>query len=110
MSTKKDLDRAAWSVDKDFYVEYSNCENVIEWIRNEKIITVCFSQKRFISRIKRLAEKFPDQITIKHENPDGSIIACLPLSALHINIRPERIMTEEQRNQAIERFSNPSLK
>ena len=61
-------------------------ENVIEWITNDKTITVSLTQKRFINRVKMLAEKHPNLVEIVAENDDGSLCAHLPLRALHLTI------------------------
>ena len=61
-------------------------ENVIEWITNDNRITVSLTQKRFINRVKMLAEKHPELVDIVAENRDGSLCAHLPLKALHLTI------------------------
>ena len=61
-------------------------ENVIEWITNDNRITVSLTQKRFINRVKMLAEKHPEDVEIVAENADGSLCAHLPLRALHLTI------------------------
>ena len=61
-------------------------ENVIEWITNDKTITVSLTQKRYINRVKMLAEKHPEDVEIVAENADGSLCAHLPLRALHLTI------------------------
>lgn len=61
-------------------------ENVIEWITGDKRVTVSLTQKRFINRVKMLAEKHPEDVEIIAENRDGTICAHLPLKALHLTI------------------------
>ncbi len=61
-------------------------ENVIEWINGDKEVTVTFSQKKYIRKIKELAERYPDEVKIIDENSDGSILAHMPLSAIHISL------------------------
>lgn len=95
-----EFEKAAWEVDKEFDNDEISNENVIEWIRGSKTVTISFTQKRFITRVHNLAQKYPDKVQIVHENSDGSIVAHLPLSAVHISIRPGREMTEEQREAA----------
>ena len=72
-------------------------ENVLEWITNESTVTATITQGRTITKIKRLAEKFPDEVEIIHTNADGSILAHLPLRAIKINLTTKRELTEEQR-------------
>lgn len=78
------------------YASDINNENVIEWIRGSDIATVCFSQKRFASKVRKLAKAHPDKVTIVRENEDGSIIAHLPTKAIKLSI-VERELTEEQK-------------
>ena len=80
-------------------------ENVLEWIKNEPIATVTFSQGKYISKIRKLAERFPDECQITHENQDGSIVAHIPVKWIKIN-NPQRVMTEEEKRLAAERIRN----
>ena len=61
-------------------------ENVIEFYKDSETATVSFSQGRYISRIRQLKEKYPDQIEIVAENKDGSVTAHIPVNAIHIQI------------------------
>ena len=61
-------------------------ENLIEWITGSKTATVTFSQKKFVNRVRKLAEKHPDMVEITAENEDGSITAHIPIRAVHLTI------------------------
>ena len=78
-------------------------ENVIEFIENSKEMTVTLSQARFISKVKKLAKQFPDEVKIIVENEDGTIVAHMPVSALHLNII-KREMTDEEKEAAKKRL------
>lgn len=80
-------------------------ENVIEWQRNSPMATVTFCQGKYITKIRKLAERFPDECEILAENEDGSILAHIPVKWIKIN-NPRREMTEEERRLASERFKN----
>lgn len=83
--------------------DYSR-ENVIGWFKNSDIATVTFSQGKYITIIKKLAKKYPDDVKIL-ENSDGTILAYIPVKAIHISIRNKNIeFTEEQREAARERM------
>ena len=82
--------------DKPYYNPETSCENVVEWIRGSRTATVFFSQKRYISKIRALAKKFPDDVQIVHENVDGSIVAHIPINAVHFNIRRRDVSDEER--------------
>lgn len=88
--------------DRDYSV---NNENVISWIRNAEMATVSFSQGRYVTKIKRLAEKYPDKVQIVSENKDGSILAHVPVKAIKINIIEGRERTEEEIERSKEIFA-----
>lgn len=76
-------------------------ENNIEWLTGQQTVTVTFTQPRFINKVKKLAETH-EGVQILAENSDGSICAHVPLK--FIKLSAPRQMTEEQREQARERF------
>lgn len=80
-------------------------ENVLEFLKNSEDMYVTFSQKRFVTKIKRMAEKYPDEVEILRENPDGSIYAKMPVRALHLNL-VKREISEEQKVEAAKRLRN----
>lgn len=75
-------------------------ENCIEWIKDQKQATLSLSQRRTISRVKKLAEKYPEECQIVAENKDGSVYAHIPVSWIKIN--PSMKLTEEQRTKRAE--------
>lgn len=77
-------------------------ENVIEWINGQNYVCCTFSQKKFINKIKRFAEKYPSEVKIVSENPEGSIYVRVPLS--YLKIGRAREMSEEQKQAARERM------
>ena len=96
--------QASDEVDKEYYNDDVNCENVIEWIRNSPIVTVSFSQKRYISKLKKLAEKYPEDVQIVVENNDGSIVAHLPLKYIKISAPKKMSISDERRRELSDRF------
>lgn len=82
--------------------DYSR-ENVIGWFKDSEIATVTFSQGRYISRIKKLAEKYPDDVKVL-ENADGTILAYIPVKAIHISIVHRTEMSDERKKAASERM------
>lgn len=77
-------------------------ENVIEWIRDENRAGVTLTQGRYITRVEKLAEEYPDECQVVARNEDGSIFAHVPVS--WVKIGPPRNVSEEQRQQASERM------
>lgn len=81
----------------------SGCiENCIEWIRDEERATLSLSQRRTITRVRQLADRYPDECKIVAENKDGSICAHIPVSWVRIN--PSLELTEEQRKKKADAF------
>lgn len=74
-------------------------ENAIEFIKNSKRAMVTFSQGRYISRIKKLAEKYPEkcEIVAIDRIPDEGEIICAHIPTAWIRINPGMDLTEEQR-------------
>ena len=81
--------------------DYSR-ENVLGWFKGSEIATVTFSQGRYIGKIKKLAEKHPDDVKVL-ENADGTILAYIPVKAIHISITHIE-MSEERKKAASERL------
>lgn len=80
-------------------------ENAIEFLSNEDTMTVTVSDTKLANRIKKLAKKFPDLITIHAEGPKngGYLYASMPLDFLQIRpvaVQPKK--TEEQIAEARE--------
>ena len=60
-------------------------ENTIEFEKDCQRATVTFSQGRFKTRIRKLAEKRPEDCQIIAENQDGSLCAHIPVGWIRIN-------------------------
>lgn len=82
-------------------------ENTIEWLTGQHTITLSLSQNKFIKKVEALCGKYPDKAKIIARNPDGSILAKLPIKALKLSII-ERDISDEKRvemaEQAKKRF------
>ena len=99
----KDFEKACEELEQDRSYE-SDCENAIEWIRNSDTATVMFSQGRYITKIEKLAEQYPDEVQIVARNKT-SIVAHIPVSYIKIN-RRVRELTDEEREVLSERARN----
>jgi hypothetical protein len=71
-------------------------------LRNAPVATVAFSKGKYVTKIKRLAEKYPDECVIVDENYDGSVVAHIPTK--WIKISPPKQVSEEFREMASQRF------
>lgn len=72
-------------------------ENAIEWYTGDDTVTISLSQKKFINKIKKLSEEFPDEVRIDRINNDGTVLAHIPLRYIRIS-RPRELSEEEKEN------------
>ena len=77
-------------------------ENTIEFTKDAKRATVTFSQGRYCTKVKKLAQSHPEECQIVAENKDGSICAHVPVS--WVKILPPRNLSEEYKKELAERF------
>lgn len=97
------FDKACEDIEPDNIADYSG-ENVIEWIRGQKMVTVQLAGgSKLCHRVQKYADLHPDEVQIVATNKDNSIVAHLPLS--YIKITRPREYTEEQRQAAAERLA-----
>ena len=68
----------------------NNNENCIEFLNNQHSITVSFCMQKWINKVKKLHEEYPNDVKILAENPDGSICAKLPVKFLKISAPRKR--------------------
>ncbi len=59
-------------------------ENCIGWITGEEYIECDFTQKKWITKVKKLADKRPYLVSNFVQNSDGSIHCRLPLKSLKL--------------------------
>lgn len=73
-------------------------ENVIEWITGDNHVACTFTQRKYINKVKKMADKQPESVPILVENKDGSIFCHLPLKAvkLYLKTSVNRGFEEEQ--------------
>ena len=80
-------------------------ENVFEWLTGNTIASVTFSQRKYVNKLKKYAEQYPDEINIIAENKDGSICAHIPIKWFKFSPpRKGREFTDEERAAAAERL------
>lgn len=92
-------------MDKDDRISSTDFrDNNIEWVQGDTIVTASFHAKKYINKVKRLAEKYPDEVDYK-ENKDGTIICHFPLRYVKISRPAVRELTEEQKQASRERFA-----
>lgn len=80
-------------------------DNCMEWLTGDKVGAVTFSQKRWVSKLLKYAEDYPEDVEIIAQNPDGSVFAHVPISWFKFSPpRKGREMTDEEKAAAAERL------
>lgn len=75
----------------------------IEWIKGGRYAGVTApSASSLKNRLFSLMKKYPDKVKLIRENLDGSVFFHIPIS--YVKIRPQRELTEEQREAASNRM------
>ena len=84
-----------------------DCEdNCFEWTLGDKYGYVTFSQRKFISKLKKYAKEY-SEVTILAENDDGSIYAKVPVTWFKFSPpKKGREFTEEEKAAVAERMRN----
>jgi len=81
-------------------------DNVFEWYTGEQTATVTFSQKKWVTKLKKYAQNNSD-ISIVAENDDGSVVAHVPVNYFKFSPpRKGRELTDEEKAAAAARLAN----
>lgn len=83
-------------------------ETVYEHLAGSTTFTVTASERWSINMIRKLKDKRPDEVEIVAENPDGSIVAHVPVEWMKIRPKREVNLTDEQRKAMVERMKTLS--
>ena len=72
----------------------------------DKTLFVSSDHQKWINKIRKLAEQYPDDVTMKNrpEENDGCICATMPSEWLRISPPRKVEMTEEQKAELAERL------
>lgn len=79
-------------------------ETDITHIYGDHHMTVYAGEQKWRNRIRNLKERYPEDVEIVAENPDGSFVAHVPFRWLRISKPVAPTLTDEQRTAAIERL------
>ena len=79
-------------------------ETSFEHIEKDNFMRFFSSERTYISKLRKLAQEYPEDVMIDYENSDGSI--CGRINAKFIAIRPpiKRNLSDEQREELRERM------
>ena len=90
----------------DFIIDFK--ETSWNYISDDNIAYFSSSERKWITKIRKLAEANPNEVKIVREPEDngGTIYAQVPATWLYVR-KPKQVnMTEEQRAAAAERLKN----
>ena len=76
-------------------------ENNIEFYYNSNRATASFTQGRYISRVKELAKRYPEECDIV-QNSDGSVLAHFPTNWIKLN--PPIELSDDQKKERADRL------
>lgn len=82
-------------------------EVAIDFIKEEPYLTATVSTQRYINRTKKLKEKYPTLVEIRHTNEDGSMVVRFPAEWFKFPSPPKtggRTFTEEEKKANAERL------
>jgi len=73
---------------------------------DDKVMWVSSDQQKIINRVRKLAELYPDKVTIKRqpEQNDGCIYATMPAEWLKLNPPRKIELTDERKAELSERL------
>lgn len=69
-------------------------ENAIEFLKDSKRATVTLTQGRYVSKVRRLAEQYPDDVQIISDM-EGVLVAHIPTKFVKISA-PRRVSDEQK--------------
>ena len=79
-------------------------ETYIGYCVGDNKCSIFSSEKKWVNKVLKLKEKYPNDITIEFLNADGSVLAYAPIKWMKFS--PPRKMSEEQKKAAGERMRN----
>ena len=85
-------------------------ETEFEHCRGDDYACVTCAEQSSVTMIKKLIEKYPDEVTNIHYNDDGSICCHVPASWMRLRPPTKRTLTEEQRAKLVERMASVNAK
>lgn len=79
-------------------------ETAFNCVDEDNVASFSTQEKKWVNRALKLAEKYPDEVRIVAQNPDGSVCIHLPKSWFRLAPPVKRNLTEEQRQALAERM------
>ncbi|MBE5836141.1 MAG: hypothetical protein E7309_16180 [Butyrivibrio sp.] len=97
-----EIDERTGNINDENVFESPDDKDIFDYSPNSKrLMTVTLSRKKWVNKVLKYAEQYPNEVTIKHTNRDGSIIAYVPVDYLRISRPPELSDAEKKRRTEI---------
>ena len=87
-----------------------NKENCIEFLTGDKTATLTFTNRKHITKIKKLYNEYKSDFEYFVENTDGSVCAKVPLKWIKLSVPRKVEYSEEQKAMLSERMKNMQKK
>ena len=78
-------------------------ETTYNQMSGEKVGHFSTSEQKWINKITKWTQEFPESVKIKYKNTDGSLYAEIPSNWFTVRPKRKRNLTEEQRQELKER-------
>lgn len=72
-------------------------ETCTDHVKGEDFFTMTAAETWSIAMVKRLKAKYPEDVEIRHTNPDGSMIARMPFAWMRVVPKKKDTLTDEER-------------
>lgn len=83
-------------------------ETSIGYCNGDPCAYLSTDERRWVNWAKRMAKERPNEVTIKSEYKDGTIVACVPISWVKISPPRKCNLSEDERRAIGERLRNVS--
>lgn len=98
-----EIDSRTYDYNDENAIESTSDDGImIDYQSGAKMLTCSFSRKKWVNLIMKYAEEYPNEVQICYKNKDGSIVAHIPITYLHI-YRPKEL-SEKQREKLSKRM------
>jgi hypothetical protein len=80
-------------------------ETTFDHIKGNDKFSLTAAEQWSIAMVKKLKERFPDEVQILHTNPDGSMLVHLPFDWMRVV--PKRRITEKRKQAIAQNLFSP---
>lgn len=81
-------------------------ETCYDHVKGEKFFTMTAAETWSIAMVKRLKDKHPDSVDIRHTNPDGSMVVRMPFDWMRVV--PKKKLSDAHKAKLAECLSRPN--